>query len=74
MGTAKNTKPRKSFVNLKAKGAYAKEQKFSEQQALVLLRLPNSAWELNDEKYTFEKNDLKRNPSKGNTNKSERKE
>lgn len=60
MGDKKKNLPKKAFVTLKAKGKYNRKHDFELQHALRLLRLPNSGWELDDERYTFEKNDIRR--------------
>lgn len=59
MGAKKKNLPKKAFISLKAKGKYNRNQDFETQIALKLLRLPNSAWELNDDRYTFEQNEIK---------------
>jgi hypothetical protein len=73
MAKKANTKlPANSKVTLKVKGENGKEQKFEIGHALRLLRLPNSGWEINDSKYTFSGNDIKRNPSKGSDSSAEK--
>lgn len=66
MGTRKKNLPKNAIVNLVAKGKYKQERKFEFQHALKLLRLPNTQWELNDKRYTFEDNEIKRQSGKGN--------
>lgn len=61
---AKAKKPVKPKVTLSTTGENPKDQVFDLQHALKILRLPNSAWVCNDPKYIFDKNDLKRRPSK----------
>ncbi len=43
----------KQLVTLKHKGAEIKDR-FGEEQALRILKLPKSAWELADENYSFD--------------------
>lgn len=64
MAVKKSNSPKKVFINLKTKGEYNSKRQFELQQALKLLRLPNSGWEIEDELYTFENNDIKRRTSK----------
>jgi len=68
VGVKKKNLPKKAFITLRAKGKDNRNQEFKLQHALRLLRLSNSAWELNDERYTFEKNDINRVTSKGTDN------
>lgn len=72
MGTRKKNLPKNATVKLVAKGKYKREQEFELQHALKLLRLPNTQWELNDERYTFENNDIKRNSGGGNDTPTEK--
>ncbi len=65
MGTRKRNLPKNATVQLVAKGKYNRKQKFELQHALRLLRLPNTQWELNDERYIFNDNDIKRNSGAG---------
>lgn len=49
----------KEMVTLKAKDSKGGVKKtFVESQALKLLKLPNSQWELADEKYSYDGKDL----------------
>lgn len=64
MGTRKRNLPKKDTVKLVSKGKYKRESIFETQHALSLLRLPNTAWELNDERFIFEDNDIKRQSGK----------
>ncbi len=41
-----------------------KQREFSIEHALNVLRLPNSQWEVADEGFIFENNDIRRVPSK----------
>ncbi|MCB5972662.1 hypothetical protein LIT13_06700 [Flavobacterium psychrophilum] len=49
---------KKQVVNLKTKGDKSRKQEFELNQALRLLSLKNSQWELADEKYIFNGVDL----------------
>jgi hypothetical protein len=60
-----NKRTRQTLVRLSTLGEYKRKQKFELQTALKLLRLPNSQWELNDERFIFENNDIKRPTSEG---------
>jgi len=68
----KSNSPRVAFIKLKAKGEYKQNQSFETPIALKLLRLPNSAWELDDKRYTFEDNDIKRVTSKATNSSAEK--
>ena len=70
-GTKKNS-PKNPQVTLRVKGESKRERVFSISHALQLLRLPKTGWEISDDKYIFENNDIKRRPSsKGNTESGE---
>ena len=71
MAKAKKKLPANSKVTLKVKGENGKEQQFDIGHALRILRMPNSCWEINDSKYIFESNDIKRNPSKESNSSTE---
>lgn len=45
---------KKDVVSLKSKGDKSRKQEFELNQALKLLKLKNSQWELADDKYTFD--------------------
>lgn len=61
----KDSTPKKAFIKLKAfsasKGEVIKE--FEKNHALAILRLPNSKWEIADERYIYSDNEIKRKPS-----------
>ena len=52
----------KKFIQLGVKGT-KRTQSFEAQQALSLLRLQNSQWEVTDTKYEFSNNEIR--PRKG---------
>ena len=58
-------KTRQTLVQLSTLGEYKRKQKFELPQALSLLRLSNTQWKLDDDKFIFENNDIKRPKSKG---------
>jgi hypothetical protein len=61
----------KVFVTLKVKGDDTTKV-FELQHALAILQLKNSAWEIQDDNYTFEGNDIKRITSSGVTKESKK--
>lgn len=70
---ANSNKTRQTLVQLSTLGEYKRKQKFELQHALSLLRLPNTQWKLDDDKFIFENNDIKRHKSKGKDNPTESK-
>lgn len=62
---ANSKKTRQTLVQLSTFGEYKRKQKFELPNALSLLRLPNTQWKLDDDKFIFENNDIKRQTSKG---------
>ena len=71
---AKKRSPKVQEVTLCTKGENKRERKFAIAHALEILRLPNSQWEVSDDNYIFEGNDIKRRPSTGDTQKSKEQE
>lgn len=63
MAKKKSTSPIKTLIKLGVIGKVDKQQKFNPDHALKLLRLPNTQWEMADERYIFEDNEIRRKPS-----------
>lgn len=66
-------KTHQTLVQLSTLGEYKRKQKFELPQALSLLRLPNTQWKLDDDKFIFDNNDIKRPKSKGKDKRTESK-
>jgi len=71
MAKRKKSLPKNPKVTLRTKSDPKKSQDFELAQALRILRLPNSAWEINDDNFIYSGNDIKRRPSEGNNTKPE---